>query len=133
MCFVLIVCCVIDLCMCVCLHVVAWRGSQYPSIAEEIKSVASADPVHRKLFVRGLAWNTTSETLCAVSVLLECCLCFVHHGCNCPMWWVWLQLLMYQQSNFVWDTSVFLFNFFLFNIYLPYYKGNWNVCTFVTY
>ncbi|XP_054825044.1 UBP1-associated protein 2C-like [Prosopis cineraria] len=40
-------------------------GSQYPSIAEEIKSIASADPVHRKLFVRGLAWNTTSETLCA--------------------------------------------------------------------
>ncbi|KAJ6994183.1 hypothetical protein D5086_013357 [Populus alba] len=40
-------------------------GSQYPSIAEEIKSLASADPVHRKLFVRGLAWNTTSETLCA--------------------------------------------------------------------
>ncbi|KAJ1396025.1 RNA-binding domain superfamily [Sesbania bispinosa] len=38
-------------------------GSQYPSIAEEIKSIASADPVHRKLFVRGLAWNTTSETL----------------------------------------------------------------------
>ncbi|KAI4300705.1 hypothetical protein L6164_034051 [Bauhinia variegata] len=41
-------------------------GSKYPSIAEEIKSIASADPVHRKLFVRGLAWNTTSETLCAV-------------------------------------------------------------------
>ncbi|KDP24609.1 hypothetical protein JCGZ_25525 [Jatropha curcas] len=40
-------------------------GTQYPSIAEEIKSLASADPVHRKLFVRGLAWNTTSETLCA--------------------------------------------------------------------
>lgn len=40
-------------------------GSQYPSIAEEIRSVASSDPVHRKLFVRGLAWNTTSETLCA--------------------------------------------------------------------
>ncbi|KAI4348762.1 hypothetical protein L6164_009444 [Bauhinia variegata] len=40
-------------------------GSQYPSIAEEIKNIASADPVHRKLFVRGLAWNTTSETLCA--------------------------------------------------------------------
>ncbi|XP_010534355.1 PREDICTED: UBP1-associated protein 2C-like [Tarenaya hassleriana] len=40
-------------------------GSQYPSIAEEIKSMASADPVHRKLFVRGLAWNTSSETLCA--------------------------------------------------------------------
>ncbi|XP_050230115.1 leucine-rich repeat extensin-like protein 5 [Mercurialis annua] len=40
-------------------------GSQYPSIAEEIKSLASADPVHRKLFVRGLAWNAASETLCA--------------------------------------------------------------------
>lgn len=40
-------------------------GFQYPSIAEEIKSVASADPALRKLFVRGLAWNTTSETLCA--------------------------------------------------------------------
>ncbi|KAF2307789.1 hypothetical protein GH714_031749 [Hevea brasiliensis] len=45
--------------------IMKFRGSQYPSIAEEIKSVASADPVHRKLFVRGLAWNTTSETLCA--------------------------------------------------------------------
>ncbi|PWA55562.1 Nucleotide-binding, alpha-beta plait [Artemisia annua] len=40
-------------------------GCQYPSIAEEIKSVASADPANRKLFVRGLSWNTTSETLCA--------------------------------------------------------------------
>lgn len=40
-------------------------GSQYPFIAEEIRSVASADPALRKLFVRGLAWNTTSETLCA--------------------------------------------------------------------
>ncbi|KAL0428594.1 UNVERIFIED_CONTAM: UBP1-associated protein 2C [Sesamum latifolium] len=43
----------------------ARAGSQYPSIAEEIKSVASADPALRKLFVRGLAWNTSSETLCA--------------------------------------------------------------------
>ncbi|PIN20010.1 putative RNA-binding protein SEB4 (RRM superfamily) [Handroanthus impetiginosus] len=43
----------------------ARAGSHYPSIAEEIKSVASADPALRKLFVRGLAWNTTSETLCA--------------------------------------------------------------------
>lgn len=40
-------------------------GSRYPSIAEEIRSVASADPANRKLFVRGLAWNTTSDTLCA--------------------------------------------------------------------
>ncbi|XP_060208286.1 UBP1-associated protein 2C-like [Lycium barbarum] len=47
------------------LDLLAKLGSQYPSIAEEIKSVASADPALRKLFVRGLAWNTTSETLCA--------------------------------------------------------------------
>ncbi|XP_031101722.1 UBP1-associated protein 2C-like [Ipomoea triloba] len=40
-------------------------GSQYPSIAEEIKNVARADPALRKLFVRGLAWDTSSETLCA--------------------------------------------------------------------
>ncbi|XP_076887752.1 UBP1-associated protein 2C-like [Bidens hawaiensis] len=46
-------------------------GCEYPSIAEEIKSVASADPANRKLFVRGLAWNTTTETLCAA---------FVEHG-----------------------------------------------------
>lgn len=40
-------------------------GTQYPTVAEEIQGLASSDPVHRKLFVRGLAWETTSETLCA--------------------------------------------------------------------
>lgn len=40
-------------------------GSKYSPVAGEIMSLASADPVHRKLFVRGLAWDTTSETLCA--------------------------------------------------------------------
>ncbi|CAI9097408.1 OLC1v1033828C1 [Oldenlandia corymbosa var. corymbosa] len=45
--------------------VLAKLGSQYPFIAEEIRSVARADPALRKLFVRGLAWETTSETLCA--------------------------------------------------------------------
>ncbi|XP_008777247.1 UBP1-associated protein 2C-like [Phoenix dactylifera] len=40
-------------------------GTQYSTVAEEIKGVACSDPVHRKLFVRGLAWETTSETLCA--------------------------------------------------------------------
>ncbi|KNA14114.1 hypothetical protein SOVF_110620 [Spinacia oleracea] len=46
-------------------------GSTYSPVAGEIMSLASADPVHRKLFVRGLAWNTTSETLCAA---------FIGHG-----------------------------------------------------
>ncbi|KAG0466238.1 hypothetical protein HPP92_017818 [Vanilla planifolia] len=41
-------------------------GLQTPEVAEEIRGAASTDPVHRKLFVRGLAWETTSETLCAV-------------------------------------------------------------------
>ncbi|XP_059427764.1 UBP1-associated protein 2C-like [Corylus avellana] len=50
-------------------HLLSKLGSQYPSIAEEIRSIASADPVHRKLFVRGLAWNTTSETLCAAFLM----------------------------------------------------------------
>lgn len=40
-------------------------GTQYPSVAVEITSLASADPIHRKLFVRGLAWETTSQALCA--------------------------------------------------------------------
>lgn len=40
-------------------------GMKIPEVAEEIRGVASIDPVHRKLFVRGLAWETTSETLCA--------------------------------------------------------------------
>lgn len=63
--------------MCACVHVEPCRGTQYPTVAEEIKGVASSDPVHRKLFVRGLAWETTSETLYAVSALLlaVCWLC----------------------------------------------------------
>ena len=43
------------------------RGCQYPAIAEEIRDIASKDPAHRKLFVRGLAWETTSEALRDVS------------------------------------------------------------------
>ena len=39
-------------------------GSSYLAIAEEIKDVASKDPAHRKLFVHGLAWETSSQTLC---------------------------------------------------------------------
>ncbi|KAK1282734.1 hypothetical protein QJS10_CPB22g01470 [Acorus calamus] len=52
------------------------RGIQNYSVAKEIRGVASTDPVHCKLFVCGLAWETTSETLCAghltVCNLLAC-------------------------------------------------------------
>ncbi|XP_076887766.1 UBP1-associated protein 2C-like, partial [Bidens hawaiensis] len=46
-------------------------GCEYPSIAEEIKSVASADVANRKPFVCRLAWNTTTESLRAA---------FLKHG-----------------------------------------------------
>lgn len=100
--------CELMLCMCACLHVVAWSGSQYSSIAEEIRSVASSDPVHRKLFVRGLAWNTTSETLCAVSVLLTA---------DCGLWFVWYRWLAHiicvlailtHRSNIVFTCSLLM-------------------------
>eukprot|EP00249_Psilotum_nudum_P019678 c27366_g1_i9 orf=448-1539(-) len=38
-------------------------GSQFPAIADDIRDVASKDPAHRKLFVRGLAWETSSQAL----------------------------------------------------------------------
>lgn len=38
-------------------------ASQYSNILNEIKAVASTDIAHRKIFVRGLAWEATSETL----------------------------------------------------------------------
>lgn len=56
--------------------VVACRGSQFPAVADDIRDSASKDPVHRKLFVRGLAWETSSVALREVSVQ-DACLCFL--------------------------------------------------------
>ncbi|CAJ2671352.1 unnamed protein product [Trifolium pratense] len=39
-------------------------GSKDPSIAEEIETIANADQTRRKLFVRDLSFNTTSQSLC---------------------------------------------------------------------
>ncbi|XP_073312478.1 UBP1-associated protein 2C-like [Primulina huaijiensis] len=36
---------------------------RHPDILEEVRTVADADPVRRKLFVRGLGWETTTEKL----------------------------------------------------------------------
>ncbi|KAJ7520275.1 hypothetical protein O6H91_20G076100 [Diphasiastrum complanatum] len=44
-------------------ELLADAGCQYPAVADEISDVASKDPAHRKLFVRGLAWETTSQAL----------------------------------------------------------------------
>lgn len=38
-------------------------GSLFPAVADDIRDSASKDPVHRKLFVRGLAWETSSVAL----------------------------------------------------------------------
>ena len=38
-------------------------GSSYPTVAEEIKDVASKDLAHQKMFVHGLAWDNSSQTL----------------------------------------------------------------------
>lgn len=48
-----------------CAGVCGWinRASQYDNVFHEIKAVASADVAHRKVFVRGLAWETTTERL----------------------------------------------------------------------
>ncbi|KAG0477510.1 hypothetical protein HPP92_014351 [Vanilla planifolia] len=36
---------------------------KYPDLRLAIRQIADTDPVHRKIFVHGLAWNTTAETL----------------------------------------------------------------------
>ncbi|CAH1436200.1 unnamed protein product [Lactuca virosa] len=37
--------------------------SKYPDIVESVEKIADADPAHRKIFVHGLGWDTTTETL----------------------------------------------------------------------
>ncbi|CAI9755174.1 unnamed protein product [Fraxinus pennsylvanica] len=41
------------------------RGAvlRHPDVLEAVRTVADADPVQRKLFVRGLGWETTTEKL----------------------------------------------------------------------
>ncbi|XP_076954629.1 UBP1-associated protein 2B-like [Bidens hawaiensis] len=37
--------------------------SQHPEFIHSVQKIADADPAHRKIFVHGLGWDTTSETL----------------------------------------------------------------------
>jgi hypothetical protein len=66
--------------MCVCVWLVwlewliACRGFQFASVADDIRDLASKDPAHRKLFVRGLAWETSSQALRDVSACLIACM-----------------------------------------------------------
>jgi heterogeneous nuclear ribonucleoprotein A1/A3 len=38
-------------------------ATQFSAVLDEIKAVASVDVTHRKVFVRGLAWETKTEHL----------------------------------------------------------------------
>lgn len=40
--------------------------AKHPDFVENVKRLADLDPVHRKIFVHGLGWDTTSETLISV-------------------------------------------------------------------
>ncbi|KAJ0407944.1 hypothetical protein ATCC90586_006316 [Pythium insidiosum] len=45
------------------LEILASAAAEHEDVLREIKAVASTDVAHRKVFVRGLAWETTSERL----------------------------------------------------------------------
>ncbi|CAM6022338.1 unnamed protein product [Sphagnum balticum] len=38
-------------------------ATRHEDVLEEIRKLADKDPAHRKIFVRGLGWDTTSDTL----------------------------------------------------------------------
>ncbi|KAB1220254.1 UBP1-associated protein 2A [Morella rubra] len=39
---------------------------KHPDLIESVRELADADPAHRKIFVHGLGWDTTAETLTSV-------------------------------------------------------------------
>ncbi|RVW76422.1 UBP1-associated protein 2B [Vitis vinifera] len=39
---------------------------KYPDFVDSVRRLADADPAHRKIFVHGLGWDTTAETLTSV-------------------------------------------------------------------
>jgi hypothetical protein len=42
-------------------------SSAHPDVLADVRDAASKDPATRKLFVRGLAWETTTQQLRSVS------------------------------------------------------------------
>lgn len=40
--------------------------AKYPDLIESVRGVADADPAHRKIFVHGLGWDATAESLTSV-------------------------------------------------------------------
>lgn len=45
------------------LALVKQAAEKYPDFISNIRDLAEADPAHRKIFVHGLGWDTTAETL----------------------------------------------------------------------
>ncbi|GAU19610.1 hypothetical protein TSUD_383050 [Trifolium subterraneum] len=39
---------------------------KHPDLTENVRQLADVDPAHRKIFVHGLGWDTTAETLTSV-------------------------------------------------------------------
>ena len=39
---------------------------KHPDVADNVRQLADVDPAHRKIFIHGLGWDTTAETLTAV-------------------------------------------------------------------
>ena len=39
---------------------------KHPDLIEIVRELADADPAHRKIFIHGLSWDTTVETLTSV-------------------------------------------------------------------
>lgn len=48
------------------LALVRQAADKYPDFIESVRELADADPAHRKIFVHGLGWDTTAETLTSV-------------------------------------------------------------------
>ncbi|KAF3455220.1 hypothetical protein FNV43_RR05668 [Rhamnella rubrinervis] len=48
------------------LALVKQAADKYPDFVGSVRELADADPAHRKIFVHGLGWDTTAETLTSV-------------------------------------------------------------------
>lgn len=48
------------------LDVLSTAVAHHPDVLEAVRSIADSDPTQRKLFIRGLGWDTTTESLRAI-------------------------------------------------------------------
>ncbi|KAK3198711.1 hypothetical protein Dsin_022126 [Dipteronia sinensis] len=48
------------------LDILSAAVTRHPEVLDAVRSIADADPTQRKLFIRGLGWDTTTESLRAI-------------------------------------------------------------------